>query len=323
MLNRRILRIKVFKTLYSSVFTNGSQHPQTLAELETNLDQSCEAVRDLHILMLGTVTALTQVAQDRIDDAALKLRKTEADLNPNTKFAHNALALVLKEDKEYNKLFHKKFPKFDWLQYDLIFKSILKDMEGKDWFVEYMSSPESSIEEDCRLFTKIFEEEYVDNDAIEHLLVDMSLLWNDDLAYALTICCRSLESIARTGRWTLPPLYQSEILAKEGKKVESDRNFSFKLLRASYASYEKYSDLLSSMVTSFEKDRLVSTDVCLMVCCLSEIMTFPDIPARVSINEYVEISKFYGTPKSSVFVNGLLDRAVRKFIEDGSCTKRL
>ena len=323
MLNRRILRIKAFKVLYGAVFTRDSQNPPELKDLEAALGQSCEATRDLYMLMLGTIVPLTDLARQRIESASRKINKTEAEKNPNTKFADNALAALFREDEVFGKLFKKRFPKFDWGQYDLIFKSMLNDIALKDWYREYMESPDRSLAGDVRLFIHIFEEEFVDNDDIAAILEDMSLLWNDDLAYALSCCCRSLELISRGGRWTLPPLYQSDTLSLEGRKVESDRDFSLKLLRCSYAAYGKYSDLLSSLVSSFEKDRLVSTDVCLMVCCLAEVMNFDSIPARVSINEYVEISKFYGTPKSSVFVNGLLDRAVRKLLSESGSTKTL
>ncbi|MCQ2115183.1 MAG: hypothetical protein MJZ07_03165 [Bacteroidales bacterium] len=323
MLNRRILRIKAFKVLYSTVFCQDSQTQMTIRDIDSALEQSCEAVRDLYILMLGTVAPLTRIANERIEAASRKINRTEEDLNPNRKFADNALATFLLEEPDFKKIWKKKFPKFDWNQYDLILKDILNDIAAKDWYRSYMASETVSLAEDCKLFTKIFEEEFVDNEALAEMLEDMSLLWNDDLAYALTCCCRSFETIAKTGRWSFPPLYQSEIMAKEGKEVESDKDFTVRLLHNAYSSYPKYSDLLSGMVSKFEKDRLVSTDVCLMVCCLAEIMNFPSIPARVSINEYVEISKFYGTPKSSVFVNGLLDKAARKLLAEGNVNKTI
>lgn len=323
MLNRRILRIKAFKVLYSTVFSQDSQNQMTIRDVDSALEQSCEAVRDLYILMLGTVAPLTAIAKERIEAASRKITRTEEDTNPNLKFASNALAVLLTEDQDFKKVWKKKFPKFDWNQYDLILKDILNDIATKAWYQKYMAAETVSLAEDCKLFTKIFEEEFVDNEALSEMLEDMSLLWNDDLAYALTCCCRSFETIAKTGRWTMPPLYQSEMMAKEGKVVESDKDFTVKLLHNACASYQKYSDLLSSMVSKFEKDRLVSTDVCLMVCCLAEIVNFPTIPARVSINEYVEISKFYGTPKSSVFVNGLLDKAARQLLEESGVSKTI
>ena len=115
------------------------------------------------------------------------------------------------------------------------------------------------------------------------------------------------------------PLYQSEMLKGDG--VESDKYFVRKLLQASFAGYEKYSAMVAESVSGWEKERLFSTDVILIVMGLAEVVTFPTIPVKVSINEYVEISKFYGTPKSRAFVNGLLDRLVQTLVNEGVVVK--
>jgi N utilization substance protein B len=128
-----------------------------------------------------------------------------------------------------------------------------------------------------------------------------------------------LKSFAKGERWQLPPLYKSDMMAGEG--VESDKLFARRLLQASFAGFEKYSSMVAESVTNWEKERLFSTDVVLIVMGAAEVVTFPSIPVKVSINEYVEISKFYGTPKSRSFVNGLLDRIVQKLAEDGRINK--
>lgn len=313
MLNRRILRIKAFKILYSSVLSGD----MTLAQAEARLEQSCEATRDLYIYMLGIVSPLTRIARERIEAAKTKFNPTEEEKNPNMKFAENALARLLDEDVDFQKVFAKK--KFSWDQYDLLLKKIMTSVSSKDYFVEYMASHEASLAEDCRLFTRIFEEEFVDSEELERILEDKSLYWNDDLAYALTWCCKTFKGFARGEGWSLIPLYQSEMLKGEG--VESDKAFVRKLLQASFAGYERYSAMVADSVTGWEKDRLFSTDVVLIVMGLAEIATFSTIPVKVSINEYVEISKFYGTPKSRAFVNGLLDRLVQQLVNDGKVTK--
>ena len=313
MLNRRILRIKAFKILYSSVLSGD----MTLAQAEARLEQSCEATRDLYIYMLGIVSPLTRIARERIEAAKTKFNPTEEEKNPNMKFAENALARLLDEDVDFQKVFAKK--KFSWDQYDLLLKKIMTSVSSKDYFVEYMASHEASLAEDCRLFTRIFEEEFVDSEELEQILEDKSLYWNDDLAYALTWCCKTFKGFARGEGWSLIPLYQSEMLKGEG--VESDKAFVRKLLQASFAGYERYSAMVADSVTGWEKDRLFSTDVVLIVMGLAEIATFSTIPVKVSINEYVEISKFYGTTKSRAFVNGLLDRLVQQLVNDGKVTK--
>ena len=313
MLNRRILRIKAFKVLYSSVLSGNT----SLAQAESQLDQSCEAVRDLYIYMLGIVSPLTQIARDRIEAAKAKFNPTEEERNPNMKFADNRLAVLLDGDADFQKVFNKK--KFSWAQYDLMLKKVMNSVVTKEYYKEYMASEENSLAADCRLFVKIFEEEFVDSQELEQILEEKSIYWNDDLAYALTWCCKTLNSFAKGERWSMLPLYQSEMLKGEG--VESDKLFVRRLLQSAFAGYEKYSALVAESVSGWEKERLFSTDVVLIVMGLAEVSAFPTIPVKVSINEYVEISKFYGTPKSRSFVNGLLDRLVQKLVNDGDVVK--
>ena len=313
MLNRRILRIKAFKALYGSVLSG----EMSLQQAEVNLEASCEATRDLYVFMLGVVSPLTQVAKDKIEAAKSKFNPTEQERNPNMKFAENALAVLLDEDVDFQKIFTKK--KFSWAQYDLVLKKIYSSIQEKEYFKSYMESPERSLAEDCRLFTKIYEEEFVDCEELENLLEEKSIHWNDDLAYSLTWCCKTLKELAKGGNWSLLPLYQSELLSGDG--VESDKYFVRKLLQASFAGYEKYSAMIAESVAGWEKERLFSTDVVLIAMGLAEVVTFPTIPVKVTMNEYVEIAKYYGTPKSRSFVNGLLDKLVAKLDEEGQIKK--
>ena len=313
MLNRRILRIKAFKVLYSSVLAEN----MSLAQAEAQLDLSCEAARDLYIYMLGIVSPLSKIAHDRIEAAKSKFNPTDEERNPNMKFAENALAKLLDEDVDFQKVFKKK--KFEWAQYDLFLKKVMTSIASKDYYAEYMASPDRSLAEDCKLFTRIFEEEFVDSEELEKILEDKSLYWNVDLAYSLTWCCKTLKNLAKGESWSLIPLYQSELLTGEG--VESDRLFVRKLLQASFAGYEKYSAMVAESVSGWEKERLFSTDVVLIVMGLAEAVTFPSIPVKVTMNEYVEISKFFGTPKSRSFVNGLLDKLVQQLVNEGQINK--
>ena len=299
--------------LYGSVLAGGG----TLAEAEAGLDASCEATRDLYVFMLGIVPPLTRVARERLESARKKFNPTEEERNPNMKFADNSLAVLLDEDPDFAKAFSKR--KFSWEQYDLFLKKIYSSIVQKDYYRKYMESGTSSLAEDCRLFTRIFEEEFTDSVELEQILEDMSIWWNDDLAYSLTYCCRTLETLARGGRWELPPLYQSDM--KKDAKMESDRLFARRLLQNAFAGRQRYSEMISGSVSNWDQDRIVSTDMALIIIGLAEAENFPTIPVRVTINEYVEISKYYGTPKSSIFVNGLLDRLIQKLADDGRIRK--
>lgn len=313
MLNRRILRIKAFKVLYGSVMSD----EKSLSQAQIQLEQSCEATRDLYLYMLSIVSPLTKVARERIEAAQRKFNQTEEERNPNMKFADNALAQLLDADVDLQKILSKK--KFSWAQYDLLLKKVMTSVSTKEYYADYMASPERSLKEDCKLFTRIFEEEFVDSEELEMILEEKSLHWNDDLAYALTWCCRSFKSLADGQAWEMPALYQSDMM--KGQDVESDKLFVNKLLQHSYAGYEKYSAMVAESVSGWEKERLFSTDVVLIVMGLAEAVNFPTIPVKVTINEYVELSKFYGTPKSRAFVNGLLDRLVQKMVNDGQIVK--
>ena len=313
MLNRRILRIKAFKVLYSNAIAEN----MSLAQAQSQLDVACEATRDLYIYMLGIVSPLTKIARDRIESAKGKFNPTEEELNPNMKFADNALAKLLDADVDFQKVISKK--KLSWDQYDIFLKKVMNSIASKEYFAEYMASPSASLKEDCRLFTRIFEEEFVDSEDLEKILEDKSLYWNDDLAYALTWCCKTLKSFEKGEAWKMLPLYQSELL--DGPDVESDLAFVRKLLQAAFAGYDRYFAMISESVAGWEKERLFSTDVALIVMGLAEAASFPTIPVKVTINEYVEISKFYGTQKSRSFVNGLLDRLVQSMVNEGKIVK--
>ena len=313
MLNRRILRIKAFKTLYGSVLSDN----MSLDQAEAQLEISCEATRDLFVYMLGIVSPLTQIARERMEAAMTKFNPTEEEKNPNTKFVDNALAKLLDEDVDFKKLFAKK--KFGWQQYDLFLKKVLASVMSKEYFADYMASDKRSLEQDCNLFTKIFEEEFVDSMELESILEEKSIHWYEDLPYALSWCCRSFKSFAKGEGFSMPPLYQSDMMT--GADVESDKYFVRKLLQASFTGYERYSAMVAEAVSGWEKERLFSTDVVLIVMGLAEVATFPTIPVKVSINEYVEIAKHFGTPKSRSFVNGLLDKLVQSLNEAGLVVK--
>lgn len=313
MLNRRILRIKAFKVLYSY-----AENPSmTLAEAESQLETSCEATRSLYLFMLSIIPHITREASDRIENARKKFNPTEEEKNPNLKFVSNGIAPLLESDPDLNKLLSRR--KLSWEPYDAFIRETYDSMIKKDYFREYMSEPGNSLAGDASLFIKMFEEEFVDSQELEKILEDMSIWWNDDLAYSLGVCCDTMMSMAKGNRWELPPLYRSDMVPSKSK--ESDKVFVTKLLRTSYSCYDKYFPLVASSTDQWQEDRLFTTDTVLIIMGLGEAKAFPDMPVRVTINEYVEISKYYSTPKSRSFVNGILDKLIRQLMESGEIVK--
>ena len=306
MLNRRILRIKAFKVLYSY-----AENPDlTLKEVLSSLDASCEATRDLYLYMMAVIPALTAEAARRVEAARGKFNPTEEDLHPRMKFVRNGISALLESDPDFIRLLEKK--KISWANDDALLHSLYETLKTREYFLKYLQAESSSLQEDARLWQRIFQEEFEDNEALAAILEDSSIFWADELAYVLGICIRTMDEMGRQGRWNLPPLYQSDILAAQGKSVDSDRDFVHKLVTASYGRFAEYSALVAGSVSKWDRDRLYTTDTVLIALGLTEAETFPDIPVKVSINEYVEISKYYSTPRSRGFVNGLLDRLIKE-----------
>lgn len=304
MLNRRILRIKAFKAVYSYVENPG----MTLKEAEAFLNLSCESTRDLYLFMLSIVGPLTAEAASRIEAARAKFNPTEEERNPNMKFVENRIAPLLSEDPDFTKIISRK--KFSWEQYDVLLRRLYENVREKDYFKKYLASEERSIKEDARLWISIFENEFEDNEALADILEERSIYWTDDLGYALSWCCRTMRALGDGENWQLPPLYQSSLAGKEN--FSDDREFVVTLLRRAYNGFERYSSAVSELTPKWNRDRLCTTDLVLIACGMAEAEAFPQTPVKVIINEYVEISKYYSTPESSGFVNGLLDKLINK-----------
>ena len=302
MLNRRILRIKAFKAIYSR-----TENPaMTVKEGEAQLELSCEATRDLYLFLLALPQALTAEARNRIEAARGKFNPSEEELNPNMKFADNLIAPLLEEDPDFQKIIQKK--KFSWEQYDVLLRHLYDTLRTRGYYASYMAIEERSLSEDAALWANIYASELEDNAELEEILEDLGIWWNDDLAYALNWCCRTMDSLGKGERWSLPPLYMSDLSDKE----ESDKAFIVKVLRAAFAHFDEYVSEIASITPKWDRSRICSTDLALIVAGLAENAAFPQQGSGIIINEYVEISKFYSTPESRAFVNGILDRLINK-----------
>jgi N utilization substance protein B len=304
MLNRRILRIKAFKVLYAY-----AENPDlSLKEALGSLEASCEATRDLYLYMLEVIEALTQEAARRTEAARTKFNPTQEELHPNLKFVRNGIAALLEQDPDFQKLLEKK--KLSWEQNDAFVHTLYENLKTRPYYQAYMQEPEQSLAGDAALWKQVFQTEFEDDETLWAILEDQSIHWADDLPYVLGCVIRSLEEMGRTGRWSYPPLYQADA-----------HDFIRSLITAAYGRYAEYYDLIAGSVSKWDQDRLYTTDIVLIGMGLAEAETCPDIPLRVTINEYVEISKYYSTPKSRGFVNGLLDRLIKDRMAKGIINK--
>ena len=306
MLSRRLIRIKAFKTLFAYV---GSESDNAASAQKTLLE-SCDKVKDLYYFLLNISSSLVNVAEDKIAAGMRKFHPTEAEAHPNLKFVHNRFAQLLSDDPEFGRYCQKRG--LTWGEWEPFVRHVYNSMITKDYYQEYMASDEDSFEADCRLFSCIFQDEFEDNEELDSILEDISLLWIDDVAYALNAIIAGIEETVRKKR-----IYHPSTFLKE-----DDKEFAQRLLVESIARYDEYSALISSRLDNWKSDRLVSTDALLIVMGITEAVVFPTIPVKVTINEYVEIAKYYSTPNSRIFVNGMLDRIIQEKIAGGEVVKQ-
>ena len=279
MLNRRILRIKAFKTVYAL-----AENPEmTQAEALAQLEASCQATRDLYLFMLALVPALTDLAKSRIEAARGKFNPTEEEKHPNMKFAENGIAPLLSSDPDFRKLVEKK--KLSWDQYDAFLWHLYDTLKASSYYADYMASEERSLESDAKLWISVFENELVDNKELEDILESLSIWWNDDLAYALTYCCHAMDDFAAGKRWALPELYLSQLPGQEGK--DSDKDFVVGIVRKAVATFSKSVEEIAKLTPKWDINRICTTDLALIVTGMAESAAFPAIAPKITNRKFI------------------------------------
>lgn len=305
MLSRRLIRVKVFKILFSKV-ASGSDSVQAA---EKELITSCEKTLDLYCFMLCLPVALRKVAEAKIEAGLKKFHPTPQEANPNRKFVENKFIQLIDEDLKFLKLCNAKG--LNWSEYESFVKKLYMTISTREYFREYMESGQSSMKEDVALFRKIYEEEFEDNAVLEDILEDSNIYWMDDLAYVINVILKNMSSFEKKERVLVPDVFLKE----------DDREYAIKLLTKSLVNYDEYTEIISGYVPNWDLERLVATDLTLIVMGIAEAVTFESIPVKVTINEFVDISKYYSTPNSKVFVNGLLDKILQQMLKEGKIVK--
>ncbi len=306
MLNRRLIRIKVFKVLYAAEVSAET----SLAASQKELLLACGKTLDLYYFLLNLLPALKKVAAERIEIGKNKFNPSESEKAASTRFVDNRFVAMLEGDSAFTETCRKKG--LQWGEYDVFMKKLYASITASDYYQDYMSDPESSLRKDCEFVSRIYQEELEDNEMLWDILEETSVYWADDLGYVLNVIIRSLEPVA--GGAALPAY---NVFLKD-----DDRAFALDLLKAAMLNYDKYLAIVSENTANWDPDRIVRVDATLVVMGIAEAVAFPSIPVKVTINEYVEISKYYSTPNSNVFVNGVLDVIVRKMCDSGEIVKQ-
>jgi len=307
MISRRLLRIKALMALYAF----NRRQDDDLPRAEKELLFSIEKTYDLYFYILLLLVELSDIAADRIEKALHKKMPTSEDLNPNMRFADNVLISQIRNNSELKK-YVSSF-KLSWVNYSHVPRTIYNALVSWDPYQLYMTSPENDYSSDKKIILKLVNELLPNSEDLAGFLEEQSIYWNDDLEYVLVMIAKTLKKFksASDESVTLMPLY----------KNHEDEEFVKQLFRKAVLHSGKNSEIIENNTTNWEIERIALMDILVMQLAVTEIMEFPEIPVKVSLNEYIEIAKYYCTAKSSTFVNGILDNIVKEIREKGLFNK--
>lgn len=290
MLSRRLLRIKVFKSLYSHRVSGRDRVDASLAEYRKSVDKCYE----LYELLLGIPPIVADYARERIDLGKKKLRPTPEDLNPNTRFADNPVIAELASLNTFVGLGDNR---------QEVAKEIYELMLCSHSYKNYMAGAGN----DRSFVEKFYSEYFEDNEAFEALLETESIFWADDLNYALI---QAIRTIKATPVELLPQW-----------KAEEDRKFGEGLFLNAVQGMEGYLALVDKLSEHWDLERIAMSDKLLLVLAIAELVSCPSVPVKVTLDETIEISKHFSTPQSNVFINGILHKAIEELTAEGRIKK--
>ena len=307
MINRVLIRLKIIQLVYA-YYQNGSKN---LDSAEKELFFSLSKAYDLYNYLLMLMVALTNYAQKRVDAGKAKLAPTSEDLSPNMKFIENKFVAQLEVNKQLLEFISNQ--KKTWDNDQEFVKELYNKITASDLYKEYMASSDSSYEADRELWRKLYKSFVFNNDSLDQVLEDQSLYWNDDKEIVDTFVLKTIKRFEESKGASQPLLPEF--------KDDEDQEFARRLFRRTILNGDYYRHLISDNTRNWDLDRVAFMDVVIMQCALAEILSFPNIPISVSLNEYVEIAKLYSTGKSGSFINGTLDGIVNQLKKEGKLTK--
>ena len=304
MLNRRHLRIRVLQALYA-----WQQTPERdLVKAEKAFLKSLQDVEELYTFLLIYLLELKDYAANFIEESKSKRLPTKEDLNPNTKFIDNLFLNGLKDDTPL--LILAGAYKLSLTGEEEMVKKIFFNLKETPEYQEYMLNENQDFESDKRFISKIFGKYLVEEEHFQHLLEEKNIHWHDDLPFISSMVVKTIKD-SDEGKIQLMSLF----------KDKEDKQFCLDLFCKTTIHSDRFTELISSKTSNWEIDRVAQMDLLLMQMALTEILEMPTVPVKVAMNEYIDMAKYYSTPKSKNFVNGILDSLLIEFKKEGIIKK--
>ena len=300
MLNRRHIRIKVMQSIFA-MHQNGSDN---IEKEEKFLYYSIDNILDLYLLMLSTLIEISKKEVNFLEQSKNKHLATAEDKNANTKFIDNAvLGLLSNNHSLLQAIENRKIN--NWTMNDDYIILLLKAVKESALYIQYMRNRKSTFEEDQEFIVSIFTEVIAANDKLYDYLEDFKLTWVDDIPMVNTQIVKQLKALKSKddNNFYVPKLY----------KDAEDKDFVSDLFRKTILNENDFAKEFIDKTPNWDTERIAEVDTIILKMAICEFLKFPSIPVKVTINEYLEIAKEYSTPKSSIFINGILDNLVKEF----------
>ena len=303
MLSRRHIRLKVMQSLYSYFSTKEDNMPA----YERAMLKHIEEVVELNLVIIALLIELVKYADNFYEDSKQKHFPSAEDLNPNRRFVDNHLISIIRKD---NALMNRVSKVSGiWLKNDHdIVRKLFKALFESELYAKYISSEEAGVDVDQRFIVNALNEIILSNELVHHILEERSIYWIDDLPFIATIIMGQIKA-------------QESLSPSLVFKDESDKTFALKLFRNTINNNAEYEQIIVKFSNNWELERIAIMDQLFLKMAFAEVLSMEDLPIKVSMNEYIEISKYYGSAKSKLFVNGLLDNAVKNFSKEGKIKK--
>lgn len=306
MINRKLIRVKIVQLTYA-YYQNGHHNMDTA---EKELLFSLSKAYDLYNYLLGLIVAITQEERRRVD-IAMRRAEREGTETPSQRFAFNKFATQLEENKQLNLFMEDK--KMSWENDVEAVRKLCGQIEQSPLYQEYMMSDAEDYETDRELWRRIYRTLIQGNEDLDAILEEKSLYWNDDKEIVDTFVLKTIKRFD-------PANKADQELLPEYDDTE-DREYALKLFRSTILNADTYQRYMSETSRNWNFSRLAYMDVVLMQIAIAEMLTFPNIPISVTINEYVDLAKLYSTPKSGGYINGMLDAIARHLVDTGRLLK--
>ena len=304
MLSRRLLRVKVAKALYAHLKSNSD-----IRVSEKNLVESIDKAYDLYFQMMSFVVEVANYAENRIELNKQKKLPTYEDLNPNRRFVDNPVIHLIANSDSVNDVLASR--KLSWSQHHDAVKDVYNRLVEAEFYQKYMSASINTFTND-RKFVEDFFQWLEEDEALAEVITEMSLLWADDYGFALYLAFRTVQHLkaSHTDVKVLPKFMS-----------EDDLEFATTLFFKALAQYADNQEIVDRYSKNWDVERVVFMDSLIISIAIAELTQFESIPVKVTLDEWIDIAKYYSSPTSSTFVNGVLDKIVAEFKESGRINK--